>query len=163
MMQPFPVHIPSEPPPIIPSITSVCTNRRNRRTHASYGLRLTYADPSPNQRQSPQRPKIHRPHLPRRQSPILPQRSQVRHRRLVPHHPRRRSRRARSPHRPIPPPLPSSRPQPALSRRHPHLHRVDPAPPPPHRSPALELPNRMPRQKPLPRRFHRRLHPTQFP
>src|SRR5437660_7361112 len=40
--------------------------------------------------------------------------------------------------------------------RHPHLRRVDPAPTPPHRSPALELPSRMPRQKSLPRRFPRR-------
>src|SRR3989442_13216260 len=38
-------------------------------------------------------------------------------------------------------------PIPASSRcRHPHLYRVDSAPPPPHRSPALELSRRMPCQ-----------------
>src|SRR5260370_14168783 len=134
---------PRNSAPILPSTTSTPISRRNCPSRATSYLRLNHAHPGTTKRQSPQRPKIHRAHLARRQSRLLPKRPQIRHRRLVPHHPRRRPSRTRSPHRPIPPPLPARRPHPALARRHPHLHRVDPAPPPPHRSPALELSRRM--------------------
>ena len=67
----LPVPAPTNLPPTIPSTTSVPIRRRRLIARASYGLRPNHADPSTNQRQSPQRPKIHRSNVPRRQSSLL--------------------------------------------------------------------------------------------